>query len=488
MIVCLIIIYLHRAITDKAVTHKSDRTAACLLNQIPNCMHLADITSSIITYFSQLLRNSEMDDNDDEKYVSSKFQMHSEKIQRYITEHDDVVYAHQVEAVMEAKTYFEKYPNGVALIVLPTGCGKTGVAVLSAYVLKAKSVLVVTPSLTVTEEIGENFSHHEKSFLVKRGIIKKKNAKKYLPSTATIKNAKEIITSFNCDLMIVNAHKVRNKRPAVVTIEDIPNDMYDLIIVDEAHHYPAETWRLLVNHFTGSKRLFLTATPFYKGKHLSFIPNPKRIDEEIPLPICYALDRSDAIASGIIRRTEFFELPAQPGDEDEMIFENIAGEIKKHLQLHDELDPQGVPHQAMVLAQSIKTINPAEGFAAVYNSVNSNAEDRCEVYVSGKKYKHVEDKFNNHKLRTIVICGKLIEGYDNSNVSVVAIVRNVTSKVLFTQFLGRAIRKNRDVRSQDQADPIRAAVISHGHYKQRKNYDSFDKIAEEDPEDDNEEQ
>ena len=57
----------------------------------------------------------------------------------------------------------------------------------------------------------------------------------------------------------------------------------------------------------------------------------------------------------------------------------------------------------------------------------------------------------------------------------VAIVRNVapTSRVLFAQFIGRAVRKI------DCNDPITAMVISHPVFDQRRNFEQFDCIAEE---------
>jgi superfamily II DNA or RNA helicase len=42
-------------------------------------------------------------------------------------------------------------------------------------------------------------------------------------------------------LVIANAHKFSPH--ADVNLADIPNDIFDLIIVDEAHHYPARTWK-----------------------------------------------------------------------------------------------------------------------------------------------------------------------------------------------------------------------------------------------------
>ena len=75
--------------------------------------------------------------------------------------------------------------------------------------------------------------------------------------------------------------------------------------------------------------------------------------------------------------------------------------------------------------------------------------------------------------------GKLLEGYDNKHMSVVAIVRNVApkSKVLFTQFIGRAVRK------AHKDDPVCAMVVSRPFYNQKLNFDNFDMCTEVDPED-----
>ena len=58
-------------------------------------------------------------------------------------------------------------------------------------------------------------------------------------------------------------------------------------------------------------------------------------------------------------------------------------------------------------------------------------------------------------------------------------MRNVglNSKVLFTQFVGRAVRK------LHPGDSVTAEVISHVCHNQLQNYENFEKIAQVDPED-----
>ena len=106
--------------------------------------------------------------------------------------------------------------------------------------------------------------------------------------------------------MITNAHKIGGK--SSVAIEEINPRNYDLVIVDEAHHYPAPTWKLLVDHFDSSKRLFLTATPEHNGKPI--------LDGRM---LCYHFDRQVAVQAGIIRDIRFDEVPPHYESNEEAI-------------------------------------------------------------------------------------------------------------------------------------------------------------------------
>ena len=209
------------------------------------------------------------------------------------TEQISSLYPHQVEAVLTLRDYFDpqKNPNSsnIALVVLPTGCGKTGVAVLASYALNASRVLVITPSIIISRQIDKAYGR----FLIDHGIIPDtpEDAQDTLPTKSLIKKSSEIQEGMRSMVMVVNAHKIGGQ--SSVKIEEIPREGYDLVIVDEAHHYPAPTWKLLVDHFCNSRRLFLTATPEHKGKPI------------LPIPPCYELKRSVAITRGIIRDVLF---------------------------------------------------------------------------------------------------------------------------------------------------------------------------------------
>ena len=54
------------------------------------------------------------------------------------------------------------------------------------------------------------------------------------------------------DLSITNAHTIGEQLR--LKVKDIPDDCFDLVIVDGAHYYPTRTWKQLIDHFPGSKR------------------------------------------------------------------------------------------------------------------------------------------------------------------------------------------------------------------------------------------
>ena len=65
-----------------------------------------------------------------------------------------------------------------------------------------------------------------------------------------------------------------------------------------------------------------------------------------------------------------------------------------------------------------------------------------------------------------------MEGFDNPNVSVVGIARNVQSSIIFAQFVGRAIRKIR------ANDPIKATIVSDKFFNQKVMRENFEVLPE----------
>lgn len=102
----------------------------------------------------------------------------------------------------------------------------------------------------------------EGSFLESRGVIEAAHRLSVLEEGLKILRTQDIAQMARRKLVIANAHKFGST--ANVDMTQLPTD-FDLVIVDEAHHYPAQTWRRIIDKFQHSRRIFLTATPFHRG-------------------------------------------------------------------------------------------------------------------------------------------------------------------------------------------------------------------------------
>lgn len=169
------------------------------------------------------------------------------------------IYPHQYDAVVAITNFFGVAKDKPALVVLPTGTGKTGIGILASYVLASTNVLVLTPSEEISRQVFKEFCGGEssgESFLAKYGIIGPHEEREVLPVGACVTKTRDLQSSSvrRHELLVVNAHKfgdVDGKKG--VPMDSFKTDDFDVIIVDEAHHYPAVTWSRVVDYFKQSK-------------------------------------------------------------------------------------------------------------------------------------------------------------------------------------------------------------------------------------------
>lgn len=185
-----------------------------------------------------------------------------------------------------------------------------------------------------------------------------------------------------------------------------------------------------------------------------------------------------------IRKCNFHEIPANEIEVSQK-FENdgpfvllLHGIIEILLQRHDNDEPR-IKHQALIL---VRLTDEANSLAANLNQL----EDRFAVAISSSK--HTEEKiaaFTRGTYRVGIVCGMLLEGYDNNKVSVCIILRKVGSKVVFNQFVGRCLRMT--TFAGHECDRTKADVLSFELFNQRQMWNQMDQLAEEDPQDDDSE-
>ena len=192
----------------------------------------------------------------------------------------------------------------------------------------------------------------------------------------------------------------------------------------------------------------------------------------MPHKPCYNLSHGEAVAKGIIREPQFIE--ATPDDlfdikddrtydKDECIIMSVLQKVRDTLNAHDYEDKNYV-HKAMILAIDKQN---ATNICSLWNEHYN--KDSCVTFIQNDSKTNVDRFMKRDKIKVLVVIYRLTEGFDYKQISVAAILRNVNkkSRVYFSQFVGRAVRK------LHANDPVKATVISHAVYNQRQNYDAF---------------
>ncbi|KAL9649453.1 hypothetical protein ABK040_000692 [Willaertia magna] len=396
----------------------------------------------------------------------SNFQTYHTGVLNFIMSKECKLYNHQKEALLSLYNFQfnDQINNSTALLVLPTGTGKSAIVAFAPYVLQAKRVLIITPSSIISKQLDETIMGREgPSIYESTGAIVRSDLPKFVDAPHVMDTTKKLLSIDTYPVTISNAHKFGSN--SSVKFDQIPRGNIDLLIVDEAHHFPAPTWKKIIDHFSNCRKVFLTATPEKKGCPILENQNNS---------LCYSLSIKAAIKNGIIRDMCFEEV-GDLNDSFEGICKTVGGKVVEKIKEHNVLNPK-VKHQVMILTNSVKE---ADDCVQYLSSVCLDVE--IASYHSNKT-KTSLDNFENGKIGILVVCGKLLEGYDNKKVSVVGILRNVqqSSRVLFTQFVGRCLR------TSHSGDQVTACVISHKKYKQKDNFDKLNDLTEVEMEDDHE--
>ncbi len=346
----------------------------------------------------------------------SYFEEHYENVRFPIAMdgHDGLRIA-QVGAVFAVVSHFTRR-NESAIVAMPTGSGKTAVLMQTAFLLRAKRILVVTPSRLVRNQIAEELK--TLSTLRRVGAL---TGDETGPSVHEIEHKVGSDEEWNdlraYDAIVATPNSIS---PGLEGIPPPPEDLFDLLLVDEAHHSPAHTWNTLLAGFPGAKRALFTATPYRRDRR------------EINGRIVYDYPVREAHQDGVFGNIEF--VAVDPGDEDFDVA--IAREAERVLR---EDRKNGLSHFLMVRTDQKKR---ADHLKTVYSASTSL---NLQVVHSGLTYgtiKRVIANLKDKKLDGIICVAMLGEGFDFPNLKIAAIHSPHKSLGVTLQFIGRFARTN----------------------------------------------
>lgn len=318
----------------------------------------------------------------------------------------------QIGAIHAISSYFTIENDSAAIVVMPTGSGKTAVLMMTPFILQSKKVLVVTPSRMVRGQIFDDFS---KLVTLKRANVVDEEMNN--PNVVELEHLYTVQQLSICEKADVI---VTTPQGAMSIIEDDNlRTMFDLILIDEAHHSAASSWKEILISTDHAKQILFTATPF-------------RLDnKELKGKMIYRYPLSLAYRDGI-----FGEITYIPIEEDEAKDLLIAKKAEEVFYADRE---QNLKHYLMVRTD---TKEKAKDLEKLYQGNTSLNLKRIDSSMSNRTAQKCIKDLKDGSLDGIVCVDMLGEGFDFPNLKIAAIHVAHRSLSNTLQFIGRFARTN----------------------------------------------
>jgi superfamily II DNA or RNA helicase len=144
-------------------------------------------------------------------------------------------------------------------LILPVGCGKSGLISITPYATESSRVLIIAPGKKIRDQLAKDMKFNEPdNFYNKCEFF---DLVDDYPEVCIIEaggktNIHDIRSS---DIVVSNIQQIAGDENK--WLEQLDADFFDLIIVDEAHHNKASTWVKVKEKFPNAKVINYSATP-----------------------------------------------------------------------------------------------------------------------------------------------------------------------------------------------------------------------------------
>ena len=314
----------------------------------------------------------------------------------------------------EAKeAVFEQWGNGIrkTLLVLPTGCGKTIVfaKVTEDCVRKGDRVLILAHRGELLDQAADKL-------------------KKTTGLNSAVEKAESSCLGSWFRVVVGSVQTLmREKR-----LGQFPEDYFNTIIIDEAHHCISDSYQKVLEHFPEAHVLGVTATPdrgdmrnlgqYFESLAYEYTL-PKAIKEGYLTPIKALTIPLKIDMSGVAVQAGDFKA-SDIGTALDPYLEGIAQEMQKYC-----ADKKTVVFLPLVkTSQKFRDVLNTYGFRAA--EVNGDSQDRAEILADFES-----GKYN-------VLCNSMLltEGWDCPSVDCVVVLRPTKVRSLYCQMVGRGTR------------------------------------------------
>lgn len=364
----------------------------------------------------------------------------------------------------------DEIPSYSTLVVLPTGGGKTYTAsmwLLRHALNEHKKILWIAHRQMLLEQAAESFTKYAYD-----EVIPKITTFNYRIVSGATSHERTTSIVPSDDLLIASKDSLGRNMAALDGWLDGEDEVY--LIVDEAHHSTAKTYRRIIEHVQkrvpNTKVIGLTATPFRTAEseqgllakiYKDGIQNGQISKNDIG--ITYQIGLKDLIGRQILAKPIF-----ESAYTDESFGEELGVDDWNHINQLDIL-PEDIARQIAASAARNKLIVEtykknqqkygqtlvfavnvvhAITLAKLFNHagipadfiVSSVKDMTLGVTISREENERKIEDYRSGKLKVLVNVNILTEGVDLPQTKTVFLARPTVSTILMTQMIGRALR------------------------------------------------
>jgi ATP-dependent helicase IRC3 len=373
------------------------------------------------------------------------------------------LYSHQNEAIKALDQRNQSSFEG--LLVLPTGGGKTLTAVhwlLRNFIDKRKKVLWIAHRHELLDQAFEAIK-----FSAYPSLLKDVEKFRYRVISGYPKHDRPVNIQPTDDIIIASKDSLNSGLDHLLKNWVRHSDAI-LLVVDEAHHATAKTYRNLIKAIkedfqkrgkTGSfKMLGLTATPFRTDEGEKGL-----LKQVFPDDIIFSEHLRTLITRGILAEPVFEHLETNLDFYRELTtkdikaieaFDKLPKKVAEKIAMSNVRNKRIVEHyienreKYKPLLVFAIDVDHAIALNAVFKSrgINSDfvvsqlSDLNTGAKISPKENSDKIKRFRAGELEVLINVEMLTEGTDLPNVQTVFLTRPTTSTILMTQMIGRALR------------------------------------------------
>ena len=330
------------------------------------------------------------------------------------------------------------------LVVMPTGCGKTIVFGHAARDWNQGRVMILAHREELIFQAAQ-----------KVGAVCKEQCGIEMADLQVIER-----TTSKTRVVVSSVQTLNSTRNGKRRMEKFDPMEFGLLVIDEAHHSTAATYRRVVDWFGRNPDL----------KLLGVTATPDRADEEalgqIYDSVAFEYGIADAVGDGWLVpieqqfvHVEGLDLSQCKSDKHDLKDADVARVMEQEAMLHKVVSPTielAGDKPTLVFSASVAH---AHKMAEIFNRHKPNSAIAIDGTTDKESRREELKRFSRGEFQYLCNCGVFLEGFDEPRIAVVAMARPTKSRALYAQAIGRGTRPLPGIVDGLESNEARLAAI-----------------------------